>query len=502
MKRALLINWDSYPHYTSGGVYTWAKGLIENIQDWEFVVLNQLSNPNANAKFSVPSNVKKVIGLPVFGAYRVEEYLGDTGPLLPKIMRTTDSVVDRQFLPLYNEFLREILADNCDPERLSELISKLHNFLTLYDSRKCFESPQVWEAFLEQVSSDPLYKQMKLREALLNFQVLQHSLQLLSLRMPKVNLVHSSLAWLPALAGIAAKQENDCPMIVTEHGVAFRELVLYYSMFLYNEPSKIFWTKFSRNIVRTVYRKADLIVPVCHANEIWEVSLGANPSKIKVIYNGVDVGKFRPMNVKTTGRPTVVSVARISVFKDIAALIHATNYVRQQIADIQCLVFGESTEPEYSGMCVELVDKLKLKENFKFMGGTKEPEKAYALGDVVAFSSITEGFPFAVIEAMACGKAVVATDVGGVSEALEGCGLIVKSRSPRELANAMLKLLGDRELRRKFGDAALTRARQNFDLKVSIAHYREVYESLTGPVMAQKSPQKTEAPQRTEVLVR
>jgi polysaccharide biosynthesis protein PelF len=267
-------------------------------------------------------------------------------------------------------------------------------------------------------------------------------------------------------------------------------------MFLYNEPSKIFWTKFSRNIVRTVYRQADLIVPVCRANQAWETSLGADPSKIKVIYNGVNVEKFSPMKVKPTGRPTIVSVARISVFKDIAALIHATNYVREQVPDALCLVFGDSTEPEYSDMCIDLVSRLKLEKNFRFMGATKEPQRAYALGDVIAFSSITEGFPFAVIEAMACGKAVVATDVGGVGEALEGCGLIVKSRSPRELANAILKLLGDGQMRIKFEQAALKRARENFDLNVSIGHYKEVYESLTGQVKAPK------VPQRTEVLAR
>ena len=199
-----------------------------------------------------------MIGLPIFGAYRTEEYLGDTGPFLAKVSRTTDSVVNRRFLPMYKEFLQTIMAEESDSERLSELVSELHNFLAFYDSRKCFESPLVWESFLEEVASDALYSQMKLREALLNFQVLQHSMQLLSLKLPKVDLVHSSLAWLPALAGIAAKRENACPLVVTEHGVAFRELVLYYNMFLYNEPSKIFWTKFSRNLVRTIYREADL----------------------------------------------------------------------------------------------------------------------------------------------------------------------------------------------------------------------------------------------------
>jgi glycosyltransferase involved in cell wall biosynthesis len=126
------------------------------------------------------------------------------------------------------------------------------------------------------------------------------------------------------------------------------------------------------------------------------------------------------------------------------------------------------------------------------MGATKAPEKAYALADVVAFGSITEGFPFAVIEAMACGKAVVATDVGGVREALEGCGLIVRSRSPKNLAEAILRVLEDVELRTRMGEAALTRARKDFDLKVSVQRYKAVYEELSSPDRTMGVPQNAE----------
>jgi glycosyltransferase involved in cell wall biosynthesis len=113
------------------------------------------------------------------------------------------------------------------------------------------------------------------------------------------------------------------------------------------------------------------------------------------------------------------------------------------------------------------------------MGGTDEPEKAYNLADVVAFSSITEGFPYGVIEAMACGKAVVATDVGGVSEALEGCGLLVRSRSPRQLANAIIKLLKDEPLRKGFEAAAFKRVKEEFTLEKEVQQYRELYQELS-----------------------
>ncbi len=447
--------------------------------DHEFYIFNQLSNPNSNATLRVPPNVKGVMGVPVFGTTRLEEFFSDGDSLLPHLRRTTEDVIVRRFVPLYKAFLDEVLADSCDPDRVARLTLELHNFLTVYDSKKCFEHPLTWETFLERVTADPLYREMKLREALTNYHLLQRSFQVLSVKLPKVDVVHSSLAWLPSLLGVSAKLEDGSSFVLTEHGVAFRELLLYYNTFLCSEGSKLFWTVFTHNVVQTIYESADLVIPVCNANQAWETRLGADASKIRVIYNGVDTDRFRPMQVAKDPRPTIVSVARISIFKDIIALVQATERVKKSVKDVRCLLFGDSTEPEYQDRCQEAVKKLKLEDTFFFMGGTKEPEKAYALGDVVAFSSITEGFPFATIEAMACGKAIVATDVGGVGEALDGCGLLVKSRSSNDLANGILRLLGDGKLRHGMEQASLARARREFGLEKCIQQYRNAYDELT-----------------------
>lgn len=307
-------------------------------------------------------------------------------------------------------------------------------------------------------------------------------MQVLSVRLPKVDVVHSSLAWLPAFLGVTAKLEDGSALMLTEHGVAFRELLLYYNTFVYSETSKVFWTVFTRNVVKTIYNKADLVVPVCNANRTWETKLGADPAKIRVIYNGIDTEKFRPLEVQKNERPTIVSVARISIFKDIVALIQATARVRDSVPDVRCLLFGDSTEPDYYEKCLNTVKKMNLEGSFYFMGGTKEPERAYAAGDVVAFSSITEGFPFAVIEAMACGKAIVATDVGGVNEALSGCGLLVRSRDSHALAEAILRMMRDPQLRQEMERKALARARSQFGLEKSIAQYRQVYDEISNRV--------------------
>jgi glycosyltransferase involved in cell wall biosynthesis len=482
LKEALLVNWDSYPNFTTGGVYTWEETLLTALSDWKFSVINFLSNPNCNGKYAVPPNVRRVIEVPIFGSNRYEEYHTDTMTFLAKTSRTTNSVIENQFVPLFRRFLEVTLSDKSDVAAIRDIIIKLHQFLGVYDSKKCLDHPVTWETFLGTLMADSAYEQMSLRAALTAFQIIQRNVQVLAIDIPKVDLIHSSLAWLPSLVAVCGKEECGCPVILTEHGVAFRELLLYYSAYLYDEPSKIFFKIFSKNVVRTIYSIADVITPVCEANAAWERLLGADAEKIRVIHNGVNTKRFRPLPVNRIDRsPTVVCVGRIDPFKDIVGLLNAIDVARKSVPNIRCLIYGSALDLDFSMSCVRALKELKLERNVKFMGATREPEKAYNLADVVVCSAITEGFPFSVIEAMACGKAVVASDVGGVREALDGAGVLVKSRRPTELAQAIVMLLGNERLRNQLGIQALKRANELFTFEQCVRKYHSLYEELADP---------------------
>jgi glycosyltransferase involved in cell wall biosynthesis len=481
MKETLLVNWDSYPNFASGGVYTWEKALIEQMPDWNFSVVNLLSNSNSNQDYTLPPNVKNVIELPIYGSTRYEEYYNDTSNLFSKLVRTRDGVVKKRFLPTFNRFLGSALSENCDPAILCQQVFELHSFFGYYDSKKCMEHPATWEAFVKYIREDAVYKNMSFRSAASAFQMIQRNIQLLSIEVPRTDIIHCSLAWLPSLIGIFGKMENNCPMIVTEHGVAFRELLMYSSSNLRDEPSKLFSKVFSENVVRAVYHSADFIAPVCNANAKWEQMIGAEKEKIRVIYNGVDTRKFRPQpSLKTQREPIVVYVGRIDPFKDILCLISAIKEVKKQLPSFTCLIFGAAIDLEYSIRCAKAVKESDLSTTVRFMGPIKQPERAYNLGDIVVSSSITEGFPFSVIEAMSCGKSIVATDVGGVREALEGCGFLVRSRRPKELASAIVTLAKSEKLRNEMGEASLRRARERFSLQQCIQNYRLLYEEALG----------------------
>jgi polysaccharide biosynthesis protein PelF len=475
----LLVNWDNYPNVASGGVYVWAKALVEGLGEYDFLVLNQLSNANANSLYTVAPNVRKVLEVPLFGTHRMEEFYAGSSPLISRVGRTDGEALEKKFLPLFNGFLDSLLSDEVDPESFTRVIMQMRTLLVGHDAKKFLEQRLTWEAFTSHLKRDPLYRWMSVREALVAYGLVQRGLQLLTVELPEVDLVHTSLAWWPSLIAVVAKQEQGVPVVITEHGVAYRELMLYFNSMLYNEPSKIFWKVFSRNIVRVVYNSADVVAPVCQANAGWERSLGADPSKIRVVYNGIDTRRFRPMDVPRPATPTVVSVARVDAFKDTTTLIYAMAHVREKVKDARCFLYGDSNNLSYSKRCLKVANDLGLGDGFVFAGGTKEPEKAYNLGDVVVFSSITEGFPFSVIEAMACGKAVVATGVGGVVEALEGCGVMVKSRDPKRLADGIVRVLTDQHFRRTLEVYAMTRARERFSAEAMVGKYREIYEELT-----------------------
>ena len=144
-KRILLVNWDSYPNLATGGVYFWAKRLIEGVPGWKFLVFHQLSNPNANAEYALPPNVEKVIELPIFGTSRLEEYCDDGHSLLQKIRKTPGRLVEGSFLPVFESFLTGFISDDYDATELVSLVCEMRRVMRGRDSKKLLEHPATWE---------------------------------------------------------------------------------------------------------------------------------------------------------------------------------------------------------------------------------------------------------------------------------------------------------------------------------------------------------------------
>ena len=238
---------------------------------------------------------------------------------------------------------------------------------------------------------------------------------------------------------------------------------------------------FYKQLTVAAYQMADVIAPGSEYNSQWEQANGADPAKIQLIYNGIDAPNFAALPTAAESQ-TISWVGRIDPLKDVKTMLRAFAMVRKELPDAQLRLFGGTPKGNaaYMGECLEVHDQLDLGDSARFEGRVPSITEAYQVGDVVVSTSISEGFPYSVLEAMACGRAMIATDVGGVGEAVGGVGVLVPPRNPRAVADACVELLRDPVRRQSLATQGRTRVRQLFTLDVCIRRYRDIYESLTG----------------------
>ena len=474
----------TYPFYR-GGVSTWTHNLISNLKDYEFFILSVTSAPFLRRRYNLPPNVKGILNIPLWGTEFVKEHIQEFKfrDFLGRNLSTDERKIQEEFIPSLRAFLDEAKHGCKDPRRLAEAICEMHVFLTRHDHRKTVRSKAFWNIIQEELFDDRLYGYARLSYIIDFSRILSHILQLLSYEYPYADLSHSSAAAFCGLPGIILKIDRDTPYLITEHGVYFRERIL-------DLPSKssiierMLLINLYRAIVQVNYYYADKILPVCKFNVDWERELGASEEKIEVICNGIDVERFKPIKIDVEdNRKRIVVMARIDKLKGIMNLIDAMANVSKRYPEAICEIYGPVSDKQYLKACQRKIKSLNLEDKVLFMGPTDKPELAYNRAYVVVQPSLSEGFPFTVIEAMACGKPVVATDVGGVSEAIDGFGVIVPPRSSAALAEGIMKVLENEEYAEEMGRRARRYVLKRFTYEGFIENYRRVYlEVLSGKI--------------------
>jgi glycosyltransferase involved in cell wall biosynthesis len=195
------------------------------------------------------------------------------------------------------------------------------------------------------------------------------------------------------------------------------------------------------------------------------------------IPTGIDTKFFAP-NGSARCPGSVLMVGTLSPTKDHVTLIRAFALLAQRHS-IQLVLAGDGILRQ---QLERLAEELGIRERITFLGnvGREQLLRLYREAAVFTFGSKGEGMPLAILEAMACGLPVVATDAPGVREILAGgeCGLLVPPDQPAEMARAIERILGDAEFARRMG----ANARQCVETKHSAvrmaARYREVLNAL------------------------
>lgn len=479
MNIALLCE-GTYPH-TQGGVSVWCDQLIAGLPEHDFQVYAISGQALGVQDWVLPPNVKSVINVPLWANLAFQNHQGRENDLADAYAQLLYSLLTNPDSELFLGALRK-LFDYAQHANLRRALSASQKAVQLY---------QMWcSAAQARPSGGPRQAELllipTLADALQAHGWLEHFLRPLSCPPPKAQVCHASSNGLSPLLGFGSKWAYDTPMVLTEHGIYLRERYLELRFSGHTPAFKSFLLRFYQRLSAAAYQMADLITPGSRYNERWEVQQGADPARIYAVYNGINPAFF-PVALTEPTEPTISWVGRVDPLKDLETLIRAFGEVRDQMPAAKLRMFGGTPKGNegYAKHCQDLIDQLRLSGAATFEGRIPDVVDGYHAGHLVALTSISEGFPYTLIESMASGCANVATDVGGVNEAMGEAGLLVPSRDPGAVARASLQLLSDAKLRGSLGQAARQRVMSEFTLDSFLSVYRRIYPHLldqSGPL--------------------
>lgn len=485
--QVLLISEGTYP-YNFGGVSTWAHDLCTKISNVDYTLYTINAEVEHKIKYPLSENIKKIIQVPLWSPeepFDCVDYDIKYSTILKAREFTSEDIISALFVPHFRDFIKVIYAENHSLEVLNRCFYKMWKFFQKYDYKTAMTSNIVWNVFcdtLKSVLPDDEIENVLLEDVTIAMRWMYRFLIPMAIDVPKMDISHITISGIAILPALSLKYKYNTPILATEHGVFIRERLIAISSSDYSYFLKKMLINFSECITKLVYHHVTKITTVSKFNMSWEKFYGADLSKVDVIYNGVDHSFFkpRPKPDHLKNIPTVVAAARIFDLKDILTMIRTCKVVKNTLPKVQFLVYGnKDAVPEYTDECNALINELQLQENFYLKGFHKQPELIYSEGDISILTSISEGFPFTVIESMSCAIPVVSTDVGGVSEALdETCGCVCKPKDHDEIGAQVIRLLQNDKLRKWMGENARKKVIEKFTIENFVADFENIYESF------------------------
>jgi glycosyltransferase involved in cell wall biosynthesis len=257
-----------------------------------------------------------------------------------------------------------------------------------------------------------------------------------------------------------------------------------------------------RRFERAAARLADVIVAVSDEDRrVGAGVLGVDAARIRVIPNGVDTRLFGPdgPRAERSTSPLIVCIGRFDIAKGQDIALHAL--ARMRTLDARLRLVGDGPD---RGALLELAHRLGIADRVEMTGFDAAPARHMRAADIVLVPSRWDAQSLVLLEAMACGRPVVATKVPGV-EALDGVGAVVPREDPDGIARVLDDLLADPFGRDRMGGAARGRAVAKLDLRRCMDRYRILWDALLRrrglahpfqllPTPAHKSPEPAGAP--------
>lgn len=477
-----LIGEGTYP-IAKGGVSTWYDQLVTGLTDHEFAAVTLVGNQRERV-WDIPNNVTSVQLVPIW----------DPPKRAPLHGRKTEAKRVQELIEMlwHVTLSARIPGNDIDTavrvEEASKILQQLsltrgHSLLTTLS--RVNSAGVILHCWNTVHAETPGVPKMSLSEAAQTANLANRVIAVLDTEWPDVDLTHASSSGPSSLIGLARKWNQGTPLILTEHGIYLRERYLALGNLELPWTVRAAFGLLMRLISEVTYAEANILAPVSQFNAKWEQKLGASSEHVTLLYNGVHAPTYREIVTEPTV-PTVSFVGRIDPLKDLHNLVEGFKLVRDVIPQAKLRVFGPVPKEnhQYYLNLLDFVSEQGLENSVTFEGAVPNAVAAIEAGHVVALSSISEGLPFTLIEAMMSGRATVSTDVGGVAEITGddgSCGLVVPPRNPEALSKALLELLLDDDRRHAMGMQARQRALKLFTLKRFRQEVRDLYARTASP---------------------
>jgi L-malate glycosyltransferase len=275
-------------------------------------------------------------------------------------------------------------------------------------------------------------------------------------------------------ASVARGLRRRTPVLFTEHGRHFPD---------YPRRKRMLAN-------RLLLARRDRVVGVGHAvRQALIANEGLPPERVAVIYNGIELTPFgRGISQRQAVRSelgigpddfAIIQVARLDYLKDHATALRTLERVAGQRPDARLLVVGDG--PERAAIETQVRER-GLGDRVRLLGLRQDIPRLLQAADVFLLTSISEGIPLTLIEAMAAGLPVVSTRVGGVGEVVEDglTGLLAPSGDDGELADHLLRLAAAPAVGRRMGQHGGARARALFARRYMHDGYAKLYGEMLG----------------------
>ncbi|MGW3324384.1 GT4 family glycosyltransferase PelF [Streptomyces virginiae] len=489
-----LLTEGGYP-YATGEARLWCDRLVRGLPQHEFEIYAlSRSAEQERARVPLPEHVTRVRTAPLWAP-------ADDG-------RTYSRRERRRFVDCFKELVQGICAGEAQPfaAGLYGLAGLAREQGGMYAALRSESAVRALESACRAPGAARTVQAAQVADLLEFVDELEVMLRPLSLDwyeentqagggLGEADICHATAGGVAALPGLLAKRFFGVPLLVTEYGVQLRAHYLA-QLDTRGESEtrpavRALLAAFHLRLATEIYARADFLTPGnAHARR-WQERCGATRERLRTVHPGMEADRFATVGeAADCGDPdTLVWVGRAEPAKDLIALLHAFAEIRRAAPGTRLRIFATAVVPDYLAGCRalaaqlfpdEAADSRTVGENpvtFEEIGGPDAPTtaEAYGAGRVVVLSSVIEGFPVTLAEAMLCGRATVSTDVGAVCEVIGGTGLVVPPRNPRALAEACLSLLRDPERAQRLGAAARARALELFTVEQNVAAFQEIY---------------------------